>query len=144
MNLTMVRWKSKSKEVILQAAYWLVVLSVILCGLWGALMGDLATNWTLSAKEAHLVMNESHYGERFAKDGVTYELIPLPEGMDVDAVRAKIDLRRFDEIQRGEITYLVYEDPLGTGKTEILFVPLERVGQDKTPLTFYAKVVSAE
>ncbi len=143
MNLNRLRFRSGFRDVCKVLAINLVMIILILCGLFGALMGDLSTNWTNLMKQTPVaVMPEYRIGEQFEHDGITYEYIPLPEGVDRDTVRAKIDLRHFDGIRHGEITYLLYEDPFGTGEDVVFFYPFLIVGGSKQPLAFYAKVVS--
>ena len=142
MNLRRHRFWCGVKKICKKASFGMVVLLLIFCSWNGAVMGDAATAWTIFMKQVPISMNDYRIGERFVMDGVTYEGIPLPEGVDRAMMRERIELRCFDGILRGEITYLLYEDPLETGEDVVFFYPLLIVGGSKRPLAFYAKVVS--
>lgn len=145
MNLTMIRLGSRFWDSFKKIAMVLGVLLLVHCSLWGAMLGHSATGWTADLIQAPIsMMSDYHMGERFVSEDITYEYIPLPEGVDQATLKEKINLRNFNRIVHREITYLLYEDPFGTGEDVVFFLPLHELGQDKEPVAFYAKVVDGK
>lgn len=143
MNLERLRFWHTLRDIFKTVAFVLTVLVLILSCFIGAIHGQFATNWTDQMKhECFGTMPHYLIGERYEKNGVTYECIPIPEHMEKAVVGETVDLRKPDDIIRGEIIYLMYKDPFETGENVVFFYPFYSAGASKDPLSFYVKVVN--
>ena len=134
---TMIR--SKWKTVLLT----FIVLAVVLLSVIGTWAGLLSMVWTLRMEDHSFVNGNEHLiGHRFEADGVLYECLPLPEGVDRLTLKEQIDLTAYDRVVRGDIDYLVFDDPFETGEAVYLFVPIYTLGQDKEAVVLYVTEVA--
>lgn len=144
-NLTMICIKtmirSKWKTVLLT---FTIVSAVVLLSMFGTWAGLLSMGWTLRMEDHSFATggDEHLIGYRFEADGVLYECLPLPDGMDRLTLKAQIDLTAYDRVVRGDIDYLVFDDPFETGEAVYLFVPIYTLGQDKDALVLYVTEVA--
>lgn len=143
--------KTKSKIAMLffcRERLFLVLAGValVLLSVLGTVYGARALGWSINMQDVH---NAVYFRETTVTfDGVAYQILPLPEGVDKHTLYDAIDLGEYDDVVTGYggQRYLVFHDPLESGDDVYFMVPLANYAgfllDLAEPFAYYVKEVA--